>query len=94
MVPKIRPRARHINIKCHYFSAVVRTSRITLCPVDTKEQIADIFIKPLNKNQFLYPTIVICLHIDFISITRNVDFANSLHLEGGVMQNDLKKYFG
>ena len=42
------------------------------------------------KNQCLSPTLGICLHIDFISITRNVDLADILHPEGGVTQNDFE----
>ena len=47
MVPKIQPRTRHI-------SAAIHTSRVTVCGVDTNKQDANIFIKPLDKNQFQY----------------------------------------
>ena len=54
LVPKIRPRTRHINNKYHHFRSAVRTGRISVSSVDTEEQIADIFTKPLNQNSFLY----------------------------------------
>ena len=38
----------------------------------------------------LSPNLAICLHIDFISITKKVDLADILNPEGGVTQNDLK----
>ena len=37
------------------------------------------------------PALGICLHIDFISITINVDLADILHPEGGVTQHDFEK---
>ena len=54
MVPNIQQRTRHINIKYHHFCAAVRTGIIVVCLVDTKEQIADIFTKPLDKKKKLY----------------------------------------
>ena len=54
MVSKIRARTCHINIKYDHFRSPVRTGRITVQAVDTKEQIADIFTKPLNKKTFRY----------------------------------------
>ena len=46
----------------------------------------------LNKKikKMLSPNLAICLHIDFISITKKVDLADILNPEGGVTQNDLK----
>ena len=40
--------------------------------------------------EFVFSKSGICLHIDFISITRNGDLADILHPEGGVTQNDFK----
>ena len=54
MVPKIRPRTKHINNKYHHFRSAVRTGRIGVEYVPTKEQLADIFTKPLDQNTFLY----------------------------------------
>ena len=53
MVPKIRPRTKHINNKYHHFRSAVHTGRIGVEHVLTKDQIADIFTKPLYPNTFL-----------------------------------------
>jgi hypothetical protein len=45
--PKMRPRTKHINIKYHHFREHVRNGQIVLQQVDTKEQLADVFTKPL-----------------------------------------------
>ena len=42
------------------------------------------------KSQCLSTTLGLCLHIDFISITRNVDLADILHPVGGITQNDFE----
>ena len=54
MVSKIRPRTKHINNKYHHFRSAVRTGRIGVAHVPTKEQLADVFTKPLDQNMFLY----------------------------------------
>ena len=54
MVPKTQPRTKHINNKYHHFRSAVRTGRINVQSVGTKEQLADIFTKALDKNQFQY----------------------------------------
>ena len=41
MVPKIRPRTRHINNKYHHFRSYVRDEKITVQGVSTKEQLAE-----------------------------------------------------
>lgn len=51
---KIRPRTKHINIVYHHFLHFVRTERIQIYPIATDEQFADIFMKPLRQNVFLY----------------------------------------
>ena len=43
------------------------------------------------KKKCLTSTLDICLYRDFISITRNADFADNLHSERGVTQNDIKR---
>ena len=47
----------------------------------------------ISENQCLSSTLGICLRIDFISITRNVNLVDILYLGGGVTQKDLKKIF-
>ena len=46
-VPKMRPRTKHINIKYHHFRQHVKSGQIKVLPIDTKDQITDIFTKPL-----------------------------------------------
>ena len=53
MVPKMRPRTKHINIKYHHFREHVRLGKITVLPIDTKDQVADLLTKPLIQNLFL-----------------------------------------
>jgi len=47
-VPKMRPRTKHINIKYHHFREHVKAGMIRILPIDTKDQLADIFTKPLG----------------------------------------------
>jgi len=48
--PKYRPRTKHINIKYWHFVEYVKQHNIEILPVDTKDQLADIFTKPLPKD--------------------------------------------
>ena len=50
--PKYRPRTKHIAIKYHHFREHVKNKTIRVVAIDTKEQIADIFTKPLDKAAF------------------------------------------
>ena len=50
MVPKLRPRTKHINNKYHHFRSVVHTGQIGARHVPTKEQLANMFMKPLDHN--------------------------------------------
>ena len=52
--PKYRPRTKHIAIKYHHFRDHVKNKMIRIEAIHTKEQIADIFTKPLDKQQFEY----------------------------------------
>ena len=49
---KYRPRTKHISIKYHHFRDQVKKGRVKNLPIDTKEQIADIFTKGLETNTF------------------------------------------
>lgn len=55
-VPKLRPRTKHINVKYHHFRYMVDDGngkgRITVHPIDTKDQIADIFTKAVSHDLF------------------------------------------
>ena len=51
------------------------------------------FYTLLIKNQCVSPTLGIRLNLDFISITRNVNLEDILHLEGGVIQGDFTNLF-
>ena len=50
--PRLRPRTKHISLKYHHFRDQVRKGKIRIEAIDTKVQIADIFTKPLPKDQF------------------------------------------
>jgi hypothetical protein len=52
--PKFRPRTKHINIKYHHFHDSIESGKIIMSAIDTKEQQADIFTKPLDESSFLY----------------------------------------
>ena len=46
--PKYRPRTKHIALKYHHFRNVVKEGRVEILPIDTKQQIADIFTKSIS----------------------------------------------
>ena len=52
--PKFTPRTKHIAIKYHHFRTYVQDGTIEIHSNDTKEQIADIFTKPLAEASFVY----------------------------------------
>ena len=52
-VPKLRPRTKHINIVYHHFREHVRKKKVKINRIDTEDQIADIFTKPLAQNLFV-----------------------------------------
>ena len=49
---KFSPRTKHIALKYHHFRRFVREGMIKILPIDTKDQIADIFTKPLDEHLF------------------------------------------
>jgi hypothetical protein len=51
-VPKIRPRTRHINVLYHHFRSEVANNRVTVEPIATHDNIADIFTKQQNTALF------------------------------------------
>jgi hypothetical protein len=52
--PKFTPSTKHIAIKYHHFRKHVADGTIKIEHIDTKEQIADIFTKPLADPTFNY----------------------------------------
>jgi hypothetical protein len=50
--PRMRPRTKHIAIKYHHFRSHVANGNIKIKSIDTKHQLADIFIKPLAEPLF------------------------------------------
>ena len=52
IVPKYRPRTKHMNIKYHHFRQAVTNGEVIIVNVDTTQQIADIFTKPLGEELF------------------------------------------
>ena len=52
-LPKLRPRTKHINLVYHHFRKHVRDGLISIFPIDTEDQLGDIFTKPLPQNAFL-----------------------------------------
>ena len=51
--PKMRPRTKHIAVKYHHFRHHVQKGDITIKPISTTDQIADLFTKPLPEGKFL-----------------------------------------
>ena len=45
---KFTPRTKHIAIKYHHFQKHVADKTISIFPIDTKDQLADTFRKPLD----------------------------------------------
>ena len=52
--PKIRTRTKHIFLKYHHFREHVRKGLIKINPIETLEQVADIFTKDLPFPIFIY----------------------------------------
>ncbi len=50
--PKFTPQTKHIAIKYHHFRRFVSDGTVTIHHIDTKQQIADIFTKPLDEVLF------------------------------------------
>ena len=47
--PKFTPRTNHIAIRYHHFRKHVTDKTIYIFPIDTKDQLADISTKPLDR---------------------------------------------
>jgi len=51
---KFSPRTKHIAIKYHHFRQHIKSGKISIHSIDTKEQTGDIFTKPLDESLFIY----------------------------------------
>ena len=51
-MPKVTPQSKHFGIKYHWFREKVDGEKIKILPIDTKEQLADIFTKGLTRQEF------------------------------------------
>ena len=51
-VPKMRPRTKHINLVYHHFRDHVRSGEVSVHPISTDNQLADLLTKPLDQNVF------------------------------------------
>ena len=51
--PVLHSRTKHIEIRHHFIRDHVEKDDIELVHIDTKNQIADIFTKPLSTQQYL-----------------------------------------
>ena len=51
---RLTPRTKHIAIKYHHFRQFVKNGSVKIYPIGTREQVADIFTKPLDEAQFKY----------------------------------------
>ena len=60
--PKIHPRTKHINVKYHHFHSFVsgRNPKINVIQINTEDQQANIFTKPLAFDLFLKFVRLIC----------------------------------
>ena len=50
--PIMNPRTKYIALKYHHFRSYVSSKQVSIMPIDTIEQMADIFTKPLPDGQF------------------------------------------
>ena len=53
-IPNVTPQTKNIAIKYHHFRQFVIDGTIIIKSIDTAEQIADIFTKPLGEKNFCF----------------------------------------
>jgi hypothetical protein len=51
--PEFHRRTKHFDIKVHYVRELQEKGEIEVCEVDTRNQLADIFTKPLKPDNFI-----------------------------------------
>jgi hypothetical protein len=59
-LPKLCPRAKHINVCYHHFCEHVRKGLIKIFPINTKDQIADALTQPLAQHVFQHHPHLMC----------------------------------
>ena len=52
--PQMNPRAKYISLKYHHFRSYVANKLVTILPIATDEQTADIFTKVLPDTKFFH----------------------------------------
>ena len=52
---RTRPRTKHLSVRLHHFHSHIMAKTISIQHISTKLQIADLFTKPLARNQFTEP---------------------------------------
>ena len=52
-LPKLRPRTKHIHVCYHHFREHVRSRKVKIFPIGTKEQTPDTLTKALPQNTFV-----------------------------------------
>jgi hypothetical protein len=50
---RTRPRTKHLSVRLHHFRSHIIANTITIKHISTKDQLADIFTKPLPRLQFI-----------------------------------------
>ena len=58
--PRMNPRTKYISLKYHHFRSYVAQGIVQIFPIDTLEQTADIFTKPLDDKKFKYLRMKLC----------------------------------
>ena len=66
---KFTPRTKHIAIKYHHFRKYVAGKTISISPIDTKDQLADIFTKPLDRVIFRKIRLLLMVWYIYFSVT-------------------------
>ena len=60
IMPKLTPRSKHIAVKYHWFREHLEALNIEILPIDTKEQLTDIFTKGLTQKEFENKQRLVC----------------------------------
>lgn len=52
--PVFHERTKHVEMDCFFVRERIQSRQIQTCVINTKDQVADIFTKPLGTDMFLY----------------------------------------
>jgi len=75
-MPKLRPCTKHIVLKCHHFHEHVRNGKVHIHAVDTREQLADIFMKALPREALQLQIRKIIQNPNFLQFLRRKNWPN------------------